>query len=197
MTLKELYASHRQKLAALADTAGAPLGELLRPVYGSGDPCSPIVLIGEAPGRFETEAGEPFVGKAGQNLTELLSAAGIDRRELYITNAVKYRPYAVNEKGGKRNRTPTRAELKAGRELLFQELALIAPRLIVTLGNSPLYALTGKADIGGSHGVAQPFETAALFPLYHPASLIYNPALKNEYQQDLERLYQYIHSPEF
>ena len=191
--LQRLYEEHRQALKLWAESETAPKGELLRPVFGAGDPDrADVLLVGEAPGRFETEAGRPFVGKAGENLHEFLALSGIREDRLYVTNAVKYRPLAFGSKGTARNRTPTRKELIAGRELLLQEIEIIGPRLVVTLGNSPLYALTGKADIGSAHGALRAFEGRSLFPLYHPASLIYNPSLAETYQEDMQRLAQCI-----
>lgn len=189
LSLKEMYSECRSWLARLAESEAAPMGELLKPVFGAGDPRAGVMLIGEAPGKAETEQGAPFVGKAGKTLSAFLEGAGFLRDSLFITNAVKYRPFRLNQSGGKANRTPTRAELIALRDLLLWEIAAVSPKIVVTLGNSPLFALTGRADIGACHGVVEKLETGAvLFPLYHPASLIYNPGLAKDYEKDMAAL---------
>lgn len=192
LSLEGLYAECRVWLARLCESEAAPQGELLMPVFGAGNPKAGIMLIGEAPGKAETEQGAPFVGKAGKTLSAFLEGAGFSRDSLFITNAVKYRPYRLNQSGGKANRTPTRAELLAFRELLLWEIAAVSPKIVVTLGNSPLFSLTGRADIGACHGVLERLESgAALFPLYHPASLIYNPGLAKDYEKDMAGLRDY------
>ena len=189
LSLEGMYAECRLWLARLYASEAAPPGELLKPVFGAGDPKAGMMLIGEAPGKAETEQGAPFVGKT---LSAFLEGAGFSRDSLFITNAVKYRPYRLNPSGGKANRTPTRAELVALRELLLFEIAAVSPKIVVTLGNSPLFSLTGRADIGARHGVLEKLESgAALFPLYHPASLIYNPGLAKDYEKDMAGLRDY------
>ena len=187
-----MYSECRSWLASLAESEAAPMGELLKPVFGAGDPRAGVMLIGEAPGKAETEQSAPFVGKAGKTLSAFLEGAGFLRDSLFITNAVKYRPFRLTQSGGKANRTPTRAELIALRELLLWEIAAVSPKIVVTLGNSPLFSLTGRADIGACHGVVEKLETGAvLFPLYHPASLIYNPGLAKDYEKDMTDLRDY------
>ena len=165
--------------------ADFPAGDYAHPVFGEGDPACGVVLIGEAPGREEAESGRPFVGKAGRQLDALLDSAGIDRERVYVTNAVKYRPVKRGERSVK-NRTPGREELAEALPLVREQLAVLRPRVIVTLGNTPLNALLTVAGVpvqtvGALHGAAFPirlaYGDAALFPLYHPASAIYNPSL--------------------
>ena len=167
-------------------------------VFGEGRHQQPaIMLIGEAPGEQETLQGRPFVGKAGKNLDGFLDTVGLQREELYITNVVKIRPTKVSEKGRVSNRPPNREELALFTPFLMEEILLVQPRLIVTLGNVPLRALMGaKAVIGSVHGEMQQVSVAhekqsadfALFPLYHPASIIYNRSLQEVYQADLMTL---------
>ena len=164
-------------------------------VFGEGNAKQPpIMLIGEAPGEQETLQRRPFVGKAGKNLDGFLEVVGLQRRELYISNVVKIRPTKVSEKGRLSNRPPNREELALFTPFLMEEILLVQPRCIVTLGNIPLKALLGsKAVIGDHHGamtravVAHEKQSAeyALFPLYHPASIIYNRSLQEVYQADL------------
>ncbi|MDD4075546.1 MAG: uracil-DNA glycosylase, partial [Eubacteriales bacterium] len=123
--------------------------------------------------------------------------AGIGRDEIFITNAVKFRPTNVRD-GRVSNRTPGRAEWRAGLPLLRAEIEMIRPPLIATLGNTPLCALMclAKQDtcvgIGERHGRAYDVQiegrSYTLFPLYHPASVIYNPALSDVLREDLCRL---------
>lgn len=167
-------------------------------VFGEGQSSKPpIMLIGEAPGEQETLQSRPFVGKAGKNLDGFLEVVGLKREALYISNVVKVRPTKVSEKGRTSNRPPNREELALFTPWLMEEILLVQPSLIVTLGNVPLKALAGsKAVIGSLHGkktavtVMHEKQSASfeLFPLYHPASIIYNRALQDVYQDDLLKL---------
>ncbi len=162
-------------------------------VYGEGDENAAVVLIGEAPGAEETRLLRPFVGKAGKNLDEFLFALMLRRQDIYITNVVKFRPYKQGEKGTLSNRPPEKEELAAMTPLLLREIEAIAPRVVVTLGNVPLKALhSSNATIGESHAVPVAAHALShrfmLFPLYHPASIIYNRALKAVYDEDLKKL---------
>ncbi len=162
-------------------------------VFGEGPSPAHVLLVGEAPGAQEVLLGRPFVGKAGRNLDEFLRASAIERGSLYVTNTVKFRPTRQSEAGRTVNRTPTREEVTLMSPWLVREIALVRPRIIVTLGNTALRALCGHpCVIGAEHGVPRPYEGApggaTLFPLYHPASVIYNRSLQSAYEQDMERL---------
>lgn len=158
-------------------------------VFGEGAAHARVVLIGEAPGEQESLQGRPFVGKAGKNLDEFLALSGIERAAIYITNTVKYRPVKRSAAGNMVNRTPTQEEIRLNLPFLKRELALIAPEVIVTLGNVPLRALLGNGQsIGVCHGQWLSYEGRRLYPLYHPASVIYNRALKPVYEEDVIRL---------
>lgn len=194
-TLNSLYEAERERLLLLAD-ADMPQGEYAMPVFGSGDPASGLVLIGEAPGAEETAQHTPFVGKAGKQLDELLKLADIPREMLFITNTVKYRPVVRSAKTT-RNRTPGVQEVRQALPLLEQEMALLKPLMIVTLGNTPLgavLALCGgeKATVGSLHGTPKACmlngRQTVLFPLYHPASAIYNRALLLELEADAKKM---------
>lgn len=168
-------------------------------VFGDGNVDSNIVLIGEAPGKTEVEQGKPFVGQAGRNLEEFINVLGIAREDLYITNVVKFRPYRINpDTGRESNRTPTREEIRISTDFIEHELSIIKPKLVVSLGNIALRCVLkdDKATIGVLHGapVSVKFAEAefVLFPLYHPASIIYNRALKDVYLQDLLKLRDYM-----
>ena len=158
-------------------------------VHGEGEIGARVMLVGEAPGDPETLQGRPCVGKAGRNLAEFLERAGLERSALYVTNAVKFRPTKRSAAGRTVNRPPTREEVSLFLPWLRREIELVAPEVIVTLGNVPLRALTGpKAVIGDVHGAFQNADGLRLYPMYHPASLIYNPALREVYAEDIRRL---------
>ena len=158
-------------------------------VHGEGEIGARVMLVGEAPGEQETLMGRPFVGKAGKNLDEFLELAGLERSQLYVTNAVKFRPTKRSAAGRTVNRPPTREEVNLFLPWLRREIELVAPEVIVTLGNVPLRALTWpKAVIGDVHGAFQNADGLRLYPMYHPASLIYNPALRPVYAEDIRRL---------
>lgn len=155
-------------------------------VFGEGAADAPVMLVGEAPGEQESLMGRPFVGKAGKNLDEFLAGAGMERRELYVTNTVKFRPTKRSAAGRTVNRPPTQEEVKLFLPWLLKEIELVNPACVVTLGNVPLKALTDRSSvIGQMHGRFQDLGGRLLFPMYHPASVIYNPSLKAVYRQDL------------
>lgn len=159
-------------------------------VFGEGAERAAVMLVGEAPGAQEALQGKPFVGKAGKNLDEFLAISGFDRAELYITNTVKFRPVKTSARGTVSNRAPTREEVALFLPWLMKEIALVKPECVVTLGNTALRALMGnKKTIGDVHGRFQMLEGGQLlYPMYHPASVIYNRALRDTYIGDARRL---------
>jgi uracil-DNA glycosylase family 4 len=159
-------------------------------VLGNGNMNAEIVMIGEAPGRFEIEQGQPFVGQAGKNLDEFLDVLGLRRQDLYVTNAVKFRPTKAGHTTARlSNRAPTAKEIELFRPMLMDEIAIVDPSIIVTLGNVPLFSLMGtKIKIGEVHGTIMEYSGKVLYPLYHPASIIYRRELEAVYRQDLMRL---------
>lgn len=161
-------------------------------VFGEGKLSPKVAMIGEAPGGDEEKQGHPFVGKAGKNLSEFLEIVGLTREEIFISNVVKLRPTKLSPKTGKPvNRAPSKEEIAFFLPYLKRELTIAAPKIIVTLGNVPLKALMDdeSASIGSCHGEIQTTPDAkTLFPLYHPASMIYNPSIKQVYLEDLEIL---------
>ena len=167
-------------------------------VFGEGQAVQPpIMLIGEAPGEQETLQGRPFVGKAGRNLDRFLELAALRREEIYISNAVKFRPTKVGKSGRVSNRPPTSEEIALFRPWLMEEIARIQPAMIATLGNVPLRAVTAsKETISQVHGRVIPAgETGLpLFALYHPASLIYNRSLEGVYEADVRLLAEKLRS---
>ena len=184
----------RTLYTALADELGM---EPSRIVPGTGNIHAQVVLVGEAPGAEEARQGRPFVGRAGKNLDALLAETGVARDALFITNAVKFRPTAPGRNGRDKNRTPTGAEVAACRQCLAGELAILSPRLVVTLGNTALRAVTGEAaaTVGNMHGrLFDSSQGFGLFPLYHPASILYNPRLRDTYVEDMHTLARHIHN---
>ena len=163
-------------------------------VLGDGNQDSDIVLIGEAPGKDEVKQGKPFVGSAGKIPQDFLDRSGITREDIYITNVMKYRLCRINEKTNNKVNRPTRKEdLENCRPYLIRELFVLSPKLIVPLGNVPLNALTDTGmKIGDVHGRVMDVEIEGkhfqVYPLYHPASLIYNRSLTETYHEDLEGL---------
>lgn len=165
-------------------------------VFGEGAEAPLLMMIGEAPGGEEEKQGRPFVGKAGKNLSSFLEVIGFKREEIYISNVVKLRPTKVSPKTGKAvNRPPSGEEITFFLPFLQEEIHMISPKVIVTLGNVPLKAVSGDKSItiGDVHGQPYPlWEEMVLFPLYHPAAVIYNRALSEVYQEDLLRLKEFL-----
>lgn len=124
------------------DVAQLPCDAGSRVVWGEGNPAARLVLVGEAPGEQEDRQGRPFVGRSGALLAEALARAGLDRGELWVTNAVKCRPTKEIE-GRRRNRAPTTRELRAWAEVLAAELARVRPACVVGLGSVAGRALFG------------------------------------------------------
>ena len=155
-------------------------------VMGNGDSNSTIVLIGEAPGKKEDETGLPFQGTAGKFLDEMLGEAGLQRADVYVTNVVKYRP--------PKNRDPKQSEKDAFRPYLERELAIINPRVVITLGRHSLWNFMPDAVIGDVHGQLFDIDfhgqSLTLAPLYHPSAGIYNRALQPTMIDDFKKVVQ-------
>lgn len=164
----------------------------------SGDgpiPCN-ILFVGEAPGKTEVEEGKPFVGVAGKNFEKHLNSIGLSRKDVHITNTCFFRPIKIKESSSGRttisNRPPKTSEVNLFREVLNEEIELVNPKIIVTLGNVPLKRLANFKSIGECHGELY-FNNELkryVFPMYHPSALTYN---RNEefysmYQKDWNKL---------
>jgi len=157
------------------------------------------MLLGEAPGGHEDViSGKAFTGEAGQYLTGFLETLGLTRKQIYLTNTVKCRPTKPSPRGRYNryaNRRPTAKEIASCGSWLEKEIALIKPRVIITLGSIPLWKILGKSPhMASCHG--RPFTATqwgcAVFPLYHPAALIYDPKKKTLYEKDLEKLKSFL-----
>ena len=179
----------QQELLAAVETSAYQTKTI---VFGEGTENPALMMIGEAPGGDEEKQGRPFVGKAGKNLSAFLEVVGLKREEIYISNVVKLRPTKESPKTGKAvNRPPSAEEIAFFLPYLLEEIQVIAPKVVVTLGNVPLKAVTGerKAVIGDYHGKPTPLaDGRTLFALYHPAAVIYNRALQATYDEDLRAL---------
>ena len=153
-------------------------------VMGDGNPDADIVLIGEAPGKNEDEQGVPFVGAAGKFLNEMLASAGMNREVVYITNIVKYRP--------PNNRDPLPEEKKAFWPYLLEQLQIIEPKIVVTLGRHSMeYFLPGQY-ISKIHGQPKRIQLGdheiVIVPLYHPAAALYNGSMRQTLIDDFMRM---------
>lgn len=163
-------------------------------VFGDGSVNSLVMLIGEAPGANEVKQKKPFVGQAGEQLKEFLSILKLKREDLYITNVVKFRPTKISKKTGNLiNRAPNKREINAFKEFLFEEIDIIKPKIIVPLGNVPLKAIfDSDLQISKEHGKMLEANIKGsiykIYPLYHPAAVIYRRELKKVYIEDLLRL---------
>ncbi|MGI5825612.1 MAG: uracil-DNA glycosylase [Bacillota bacterium] len=157
-----------------------------------------VFLLGEAPGGNEDLEGIPFCGQAGGILQEFLRLSGLSESEIYIGNVVKCRPVKPSKRGrygNYANRKPTSGEMKTCIPWLREELKLVEPKILVTLGNVPLSFVLGKSrPIGDYHGKEFYSEELGLwvFPLYHPAALIYDRNKRQAYEEDVCRLKDFI-----
>jgi uracil-DNA glycosylase len=154
-------------------------------VYGVGDPDADLMFVGEAPGFHEDKQGYPFVGQAGKLLDRLLGDIGLTRDDVYIANVLKCRPPG--------NRDPQPDEIEACETHLFQQLELIEPKLVATLGNFATKLLSGKQHgITRVHGKPQEATVGGrritLYPIYHPAAALYTPAMLRTLEEDFARI---------
>ncbi|HAJ94244.1 MAG TPA: uracil-DNA glycosylase [Synergistaceae bacterium] len=140
-------------------------------VFGDGSERSKLLFIGEGPGADEDEQGLPFVGRAGQLLTQILTAGGIDRKDVYITNIVKCRP--------PENRIPTPEEMIICDQHLQTQIMLIDPELIILLGNTPTrWILKTNEGITKIRGKWFEWRGKAVMPMFHPSYLLRNASSK-------------------
>ena len=165
-------------------------------VFGDGNPDAKIVFIGEAPGKNEDLQGKAFVGAAGKFLNEMLASIGMQRGDIYITNIVKYRP--------PNNRDPLPEEKKAFLPYLQQQLEVIRPLVVATLGRHPLSGFLPGLLIGKVHGQPKRIKlqlhepeshnpssdplTLIILPLFHPAAALYNGSLRATLIEDFARI---------
>ncbi len=139
-------------------------------VFGDGNPDAEVVFIGEAPGKNEDLQGIPFVGAAGQFLNDMLEMIGLERKDIYITNIVKYRPPD--------NRDPFPDEKQVFLLYLESQLEVIQPLLVVTLGRHSLNCFLPDLQISKVHGKPKRYKGRTYLPLFHPAAALYNGAMR-------------------
>lgn len=159
--------------AALAESA-------TQLVLGDGNPDADIVFIGEAPGQQEDIQGLPFVGRAGQFLDEMLQLISLSRQDIYITNIVKYRP--------PNNRDPSDEEKAEFIPYLYKQLAIIQPKMIVTLGRHAMEAFLPGFRISQVHGQPKRKDGLIYMPLYHPAAALYNGGMRETLIEDFKKI---------
>jgi uracil-DNA glycosylase len=148
-------------------------------VFGVGNPNADLMFIGEAPGADEDERGEPFVGRAGQLLNNMIKAMGLCREDVYIANIIKCRPPG--------NRTPERDECETCSPFLMRQIAVIRPRVIVALGAVAAKTLLAiNAPMAEFRGCWYDFRGTKLAVTYHPAFLLRDPRQKKEAWKDLQ-----------
>lgn len=202
---KNLLAEVKQRTAGRNLAGFTPGQGLLNP---------DLMLVGEAPGRHEEVHNIPFSGASGKELMKLVASIGYSRQTVYITSVVRQRPYAIKRVEDKQsgqvvtkkpNRTPTKREVLAFAKLFDWELDQVNPKIIVPLGNTALQRLLGpQANVGDLHGqlLTQPIQRATadgrgyqlsdrdyrIFPMYHPAAILYRRKLEPVVQADWQRL---------
>ncbi len=148
-------------------------------VPGEGDPNAKIFFIGEGPGFYEDKSGRPFVGPAGQLLERSLSKIGLGREEVFIGNVVKHRPPA--------NRDPLPVEIAACSGWLEQQLSLIRPVVIVTLGRFSMARFLPGVKISQVHGQAKRVKGFIVIPMFHPAAALRDSSIMNQFLEDFEK----------
>ncbi len=152
-----------------------------RLVFGTGDPMSDLLLVGEAPGEQEDLEGVPFVGRAGKLLDDILKAVGSHRDRVYIANILKHRPPG--------NRNPTKEERERSLPVLLKQIEIVRPKMILCLGRiSGATLLQNESSLAEMRGRFHPFMGAELMVTYHPAALLRNPNWKRPTWEDMQRL---------
>ena len=179
-------AARREQLVALykevSTCTRCPLHETrTKAVFGAGDADADLMFVGEAPGAEEDRQGLPFVGRAGQLLNQMLEEIGLSREKVFICNVLKSRP--------PNNRDPLPTEISACESYLWEQVRLIEPRVVCTLGNFATKLLTGSpTGITRVHGIPQTHQlggrTVFILPIFHPAAALRTPAVKEQLRAD-------------
>lgn len=203
----------------LAQVKAATAGRRLTGFTPGQSPRHPeLMLIGEAPGRHEEQVNIPFSGASGQELMKLVESIGYSQQTVYIASVVRQRPYSIKQVRDKKtgelvekrpNRTPTKSEVRAFAPLFDWELGYVDPQVLVPLGNTALQRLLGpQANIGRLHDhlLTVPVQEAdpagngyrlsqrqyKIFPMYHPAAVLYARRLQPTVEADWQRLGRFI-----
>jgi DNA polymerase len=176
---------HAFREAVSGCTKCALAGGRTQVVFGSGDPDSDLMFVGEAPGFHEDKQGVPFVGAAGKLLDQLLAEIGLTRGDVFVANVLKCRPPG--------NRDPLPDEIEACEGHLWRQIELIQPRVVATLGNFATKLLSGKpTGITRVHGQEQEVTLGGrrvlLYPIFHPAAALYTPRMLEVLKSDFARI---------
>jgi len=172
--LSELYAQIRNCTRCLLSQGRT------RAVPGEGPEDAELMFIGEAPGFHEDRSGHPFVGAAGKFLDELLASIDVRRDQVYIANVIKCRPPG--------NREPLPNEIEACRPYLDRQIALIRPRLVVTLGRFSMARYFPGAKISAIHGQPRKIGGVIYYPMFHPAAALHQPGLRRTVEEDMQKI---------
>jgi DNA polymerase len=182
--LRPLYLVDGQLMPLYQTIADCPSCSLARTrsktVPGSGPMTAALMLIGEGPGQREDELGLPFVGRSGQFLDELLAAIDFKRGDVYVTNIVKCRPPG--------NRDPKPEEIAACSDYLEQQIALVNPRVIATLGRFSMARWFPGDRISKIHGQVKQVDGRQVIPMYHPAAALRNGSLRDVIHHDFAKI---------
>lgn len=153
-------------------------------VFGDGNPDSKIYFLGEAPGYWEDQKGRPFVGQAGKLLDELIASIGLERADVYISNVVRFRP--------PENRDPTDEEIAAFAPYVDQEITIINPKIIVTLGRFSMGKFFPGQKISQIHGKARKInwqgQEITVIPMYHPAAALRRGEVLKQLKEDFKKI---------
>jgi len=151
-------------------------------VPGEGSPTAEVMFIGEGPGFHEDQQGRPFVGAAGQLLTEMLRTIGMRRQDVFITNVVRCRPPG--------NRDPLPDELQACDAFTQRQIAVLQPKLIVTLGRYSMARFVGQGPMRDLHGRTREWNGITCLAMYHPAAILRTPTpeMRRIYQEDFAKV---------
>ncbi len=149
-------------------------------VPGEGPENADIMFIGEAPGANEDQQGRPFVGASGKFLDQLIASIGLSRDQVFIANVVKHRP--------PENREPLPSEIAACKNWLDHQIAIIKPRMIVTLGRHSMARFFPDKTISKIHGTAEKRDGVIYFAMYHPAAALHQGNLRSEIEKDMLKI---------
>ena len=164
----------------VAGNASLPLRDTANLVFGEGNIDCAVMFIGEAPGMNEDRERRPFVGRGGQLLDRMIESIGWRRADTYITNIVKRRPPD--------NRDPLPEEISAYRPYLARQIAIIEPRVIVTLGRFSMNYFLPEAKITRDHGRPLAIDGKIIFPVFHPAAALRSPDMMRALAEDFKKL---------
>lgn len=177
----------------IAATNGGPFGPGLNPVPGEGSPDAEVMYIGEGPGFHENQQGRPFVGVSGQLLRKTMVENGFNEKGVFITNIVKFRP--------PENRDPTPEEIEYFRPFLDEQVEVINPKFIVTLGRYSMYKFLGiGSSITRIHGQPRSInwndKSRIIFPMFHPAAALRDPRTMQAFKEDFAKLRELVSKEE-